>query len=299
MSVFCSIVYAQQADSTRMLIQADSILVYKVEKGDNYFAIARKYGITAKELMEFNEAKSSALRLGQILRIPIKKTVPISNIPAPKPDDISTTLTRLLNMTKSVVKNTNSDTVKKTPIGTYVVKKGDYLYSIARTYGITLQQLKEANHLRSNSLKIGQVLKIPGKSPSTVIPTVSSADADNDSVGEPVDHVDTDLMLRNRHRSVRSVKEIEESGVATWIKVESTSKGKCYALHKTAPIGTVIKVTNTMNNKSVYVKVVGTLQLNSESDNTIIKVSLTAAKTIGVINDKFQAHLVYALPKND
>ena len=46
--------------------------------------------------------------------------------------------------------------------GYYVVKKGDSLWSIAKKYGVTVAALKELNNLTSNSLSIGQTLKIPG-----------------------------------------------------------------------------------------------------------------------------------------
>ena len=43
----------------------------------------------------------------------------------------------------------------------YTVKKGDSLYSIARVYDISVEDLKKANNLTDNILSIGQVLKIP------------------------------------------------------------------------------------------------------------------------------------------
>lgn len=43
----------------------------------------------------------------------------------------------------------------------YIVKKGDSLWSISKKYNITVDDLKEANNLKSNLLSIGQVLKIP------------------------------------------------------------------------------------------------------------------------------------------
>ena len=42
----------------------------------------------------------------------------------------------------------------------YVVKKGDTLYSIAKKYNKLLSEIKKNNNLSSNSLTIGQVLKI-------------------------------------------------------------------------------------------------------------------------------------------
>ena len=44
---------------------------------------------------------------------------------------------------------------------TYTVKKGDSLYSIAKKYNISVEELKAANNLSSNLLTIGQVLVIP------------------------------------------------------------------------------------------------------------------------------------------
>ena len=45
--------------------------------------------------------------------------------------------------------------------GTYTVKKGDSLWSIAKKYNITVEELKAANNLTSNLLNVGQTLKIP------------------------------------------------------------------------------------------------------------------------------------------
>lgn len=44
---------------------------------------------------------------------------------------------------------------------TYTVQSGDSLWSIAKKYNITVDELKQANNLTSNSLQIGQILKIP------------------------------------------------------------------------------------------------------------------------------------------
>ena len=46
---------------------------------------------------------------------------------------------------------------------TYVVQKGDTLYSIANKLGTTVSELKKENNLTSNTLQIGEILRIPTK----------------------------------------------------------------------------------------------------------------------------------------
>ena len=50
---------------------------------------------------------------------------------------------------------------------TYVVKKGDSLYQIAKKYNTTIDEIKKLNNLSSNTLKIGQNLLIPAKKTSS------------------------------------------------------------------------------------------------------------------------------------
>ena len=72
------------------------------------------------------------------------------------------------------------------------------------------------------------------------------------------------------------------------------NQNKFYALHRTAPIGTIIKVTNRMNNNSVYVKVIGILPSTGDNENILIKITQAAAQRIGALDQRFQAELSYA-----
>lgn len=79
-------------------------------------------------------------------------------------DDINNVLNNYTRYAESVVKgiadyygknyNYNFD-------NEYIVKKGDTLYSIAKKYNTTVNEIKDINNLKSNTLSIGQILKIP------------------------------------------------------------------------------------------------------------------------------------------
>lgn len=101
----------------------NNYIEYTVKKGDNLYSIARNYGLTQSELMDYNNLTSNLLSIGQILKIPVSK----------------------------------DSTSQKT---TYTVQKGDSLYSIAQKYNTTVDSIKRKNNLTSNLLSIGQKLII-------------------------------------------------------------------------------------------------------------------------------------------
>lgn len=99
--------------------------IYIVQKGDSLYSIANKYGVTVEELKKANNLSSNLLSIGQLLRIPgVISLEPGQYFP-------------------------------------YSVQKGDNLYSIAKRFNVTVDQLKTFNNLTSDILTIGQQLLIP------------------------------------------------------------------------------------------------------------------------------------------
>ena len=45
----------------------------------------------------------------------------------------------------------------------YIVQNGDYLAKISKKYNITIKSIKELNNLKSDTIRVGQKLKLPGK----------------------------------------------------------------------------------------------------------------------------------------
>ena len=98
---------------------------YIVKKGDTLWGISNQYGVSVTELAEINGVNAKTLKVGDKLIIPSKN-------------------------------GTNPDNMFM-----YTVKKGDSLYSIARVYHTTVDEIKKLNYLISNQLYLGQVLRIP------------------------------------------------------------------------------------------------------------------------------------------
>src|SRR5690606_21792280 len=92
------------------------------------------------------------------------------------------------------------------------------------------------------------------------------------------------------------LREVDERGVAMWIADENMDNTKMMALHPTAPIGTVVKITNTMTGRSTFTKVVGKFNMNESTKGVIIVVTKAAAEIIGALDKRFQASIVYGVP---
>ena len=105
---------------------------YIVKKGDSLWSIASKNNTTVDNIKKLNNLSSNNLSVGQVLKLSY---------------------------------DTKNEDIKESNI--YTVKKGDSLWLIANKYGTTVDELKNANNLKSNTLSIGQTLIIPKKKENT------------------------------------------------------------------------------------------------------------------------------------
>ena len=155
---------------------------YVVQKGDSLYSIANKLGTTVSELKKENNLTTNTLQIGEVLRIPTKEIYEgEENVYIVQKGDTLYSVAMANNTTVDELKKANNLTsnILSTgqllkipsallPESTYIVKKGDSLYSIANKYNTTIDELKRINNLTSNILSIGQVLKLPSDKVSDV-----------------------------------------------------------------------------------------------------------------------------------
>ena len=168
--------------------------IYVVKSGDTLYSIANKYGMTVNELKNLNNLTSDILSIGQQLTVKNESASTLDTYTVKSGDTLYSIankygmsvsdLKSLNNLTSDilsigqVLKVSNSDEdSSSTPSNTYVVKLGDTLYSIARKYGISVDELKSANGKSSNLLTIGEELVIPTVTGTTRTYTVKSGDS--------------------------------------------------------------------------------------------------------------------------
>ena len=158
---------------------------YTVQKGDSLYSIARKFNTSVGELKRINNLSNDSLDIGQILKLPVTNENYL-NYSVIKGDSLYS-IAKKYNTSVDEIKRINNLSSNSLSIGQnlkipinesnneesketiYLVKKGDSLYSIARSYNITVDELKRINNLTSNNLSIGQMLKLPSSDVNYIV----------------------------------------------------------------------------------------------------------------------------------
>ncbi len=152
---------------------------YTVKAGDTLYSISKTTGISVNELKEINNLTSDTLSIGQVLKLKkdsiTEPTPPSETITyTVKAGDSLYSIAKIYNTSVDEIKNLNGLTSNLLSIGqsllipktttdsnqTYKVVAGDSLYSIAKKYNTTVEEIKIKNNLKSDVLSIGQTLYI-------------------------------------------------------------------------------------------------------------------------------------------
>ncbi|WP_162556042.1 LysM peptidoglycan-binding domain-containing protein [Reichenbachiella versicolor] len=248
-----------------------------VETGETLYSISRKNNLSLDELKLLNNLTNNSIKLGDTLLLEDKSNK-------------TTNTPELMSNADVTIENTSQP-----DSNTHTVKTSETLYSIAKAHNIPLDSLKKWNHLNSNALSIGQVLvmlkneiKDSGTKPS---PVFINEDKKDSVMVEEKPKLDT-IYLKTEKSKFHTQKnetdkgtEITEQGFA--MKIEGTDfTTKYLALHKTAPMGTKVEITNQMTGKKIAVQVVGQLPHTALNQNLLMRLSNAAFKQLGAINRK-------------
>ncbi|NHM32716.1 LysM peptidoglycan-binding domain-containing protein [Neobacillus terrae] len=118
-----------------------SVINYTVKSGDNLWNLARTYSTSVSAIKSLNGLTSDTIYVGQNLKISgSSQTVTTASTPTP---------------------------VTSTSTTTYTVKSGDTLSGLAVTYKTTVSAIKSLNSLTTDTIYVGQTLKIGGQAVAT------------------------------------------------------------------------------------------------------------------------------------
>ncbi|QOR66034.1 LysM peptidoglycan-binding domain-containing protein [Cytobacillus suaedae] len=176
-------------DNSQTTVKAASLdHTYTVQKGDTLSAIGQKFKMTVHELKQLNNLTGDMIYVGQTLKVSSSSTTSVQESSyTVKSGDSLSVIANLYNMTVNELKQLNNltsdtiyigqnlkvrgSTVPNQPTTTttqnYVVQAGDSLSVIAKRYNMTVLNLKQLNNLTSDTIYIGQSLKVNSTNPTT------------------------------------------------------------------------------------------------------------------------------------
>jgi hypothetical protein len=163
-----------------------------------------------------------------------------------------------------------------------------------------MAELRKWNNLTSDRLQEGQRLIVsdPAGSTSTIavdksnlLPAKAAVTA-APATAAAATQTPTEATAPVKEKGPEDIKKKIETGIAELIDVPDNS-GKFLALHRTAPIGTLVLVKNLTNNQSIWVKVIG--RLPNGDAKVIIKLSPKAFEKLNAVDKRVRAEISYLL----
>ena len=132
----------------KVISYKDVVKYHKVKRGDNLGEISDKYGVSVAELKKWNKLRNNNLMTGDKLKI-IKNERVVTTVKKEVKAD--------KNPTETAV---TSNEATENPTDFYEVQKGDNLFSIAKKFNVSLEDLKKWNNLNDLNVEQGSKLAL-------------------------------------------------------------------------------------------------------------------------------------------
>ncbi|KAA3438647.1 septal ring lytic transglycosylase RlpA family protein [Rufibacter hautae] len=305
-------------DSTGVKIQnGKTYITHKVTSGETLYGLARKYAVAVDKIVAANKNVNKALIVGQTVLIPTNGggTASAANI--------TTTSKPAETVASPAANRTYEVDAKGNKIHT--VQARQTMFSIANQHEVSIDDIKKWNKLTASTVKVGQKLIVgtgekapagaaanakvyvpesddvvttpkqaantPASSPATPVATSSRTNNAASAKAEKADKADADDD-KPASKTSEYVTRVNEGGMAEQIETR-TDANKFLALHKSAPVGTIMAVKNPMNDQTVYVRVIGKLPATGDNDKVVVKLSRKACQQIGAVDKRFRVEVSY------
>ena len=251
---------ASAEKNTKKTVDPARAGIHVVEPGQTLYSLAGRYGVSQSDIRKWNNLGNDNVLIGQALIVSERAyqarnpSTPITPAPAPS---------------KSVDPPTRPTPTKST-----------------EPKPATRPEPKPERPAQRHTDEPVADNRRPDGNATTERPdrNAGTKSAETDVVELPRPGNDAPMPTRGRR--------VSTSGVAEMIDGADDS-GKYLALHRTAPIGTLVQVRNEFNNQSLWVKVIGRLPDTGVNDKILVKLSAQAFAKLSPDDRRFRAEVSY------
>lgn len=313
-----SAAFCQKTDSLFVqMSETGWMMRYKVKSGETLFALARRFHVPPSILADANEMNyQTSLKVGQTIEIPVGAYNQLNARPAgndfrplyykPFESGELRRIARLSSVSQRTVQQWNKLELPEvapgkplligwirfdaTDVGLLVDKKEPLRTEVNDHFPEPAITRKP---VRADTLFLGDARKRDTirLSRKTELPPAKHTVARN--APDVPDSSDDPERVFDEHIAKRS-KVVSEKGTAAFYPGTGRQGAFYYALHNTAPKGSVIKVFNPGTEKTIYVKVLGKMPATRLYHNCVIGISAAAREALGATTEKAWCELTYA-----
>lgn len=284
-----SFAFGHKTDSIGVRVKNGvTFILHQVENGDGLYGLSRKYSVPLETIIDANPGSDQVIKIGQVIWIPTTL----------KPVLQDKLVSDYFNNTKVMSdadksKNETSSGEVSTFAKYHKVLPGETLYSISKKYNTSVEMIMNLNNMTESNISVGKrILVQDGQAKTVIIKKMESSpeveeneELLNERNLEIQVETNTTLNSSGYSKTVEKLKEydiekVEETGIVS-VGDPQIPEDKNFAMHFNAPVGQVIMVTNVVNKKSVFVKIIGNFE-KPDNSAEIIKLSSYSAKSIDI-----------------
>jgi LysM repeat protein len=289
-------------------------ILHQVEPKETLYSISKRYGVTVDEIKKYNTEAAAGLKIGQTLWVPSKAKISSAqntSVKASQPSSGPQThnvaaketlfsISKKYNVSIDDLKKANPEIASGLKAGQVIIIPGKGSKPVEPTTAVKEDKKEEEKKSddkkeKKAEEKLAEEKKADEKrikeEENRAREEKKAAELKEKEAAQAKENKIKDkeglagLAVTNNTSSVGGYTKISETGIGELLENNDTQK--YLALHKTAPIGTIIQVVNLGNNKKVFVKVIGTTPAGAGS-NVVIQMTAKAFEQLATSSSEKQ-----------
>lgn len=319
--------YLTPKDTVIVDVNSDGLKIFKhiIAPKQTLYSLAKFYKLDVFAIYDFNPwLKNKVLSVGDTVSVPIQEQLILKEeeqllagleyalvyYQVKKQDNLFQIAKRYFNIPVETLKNRNNIPDHNLSIGQNLLIGWFDLYGGSPASNNNQSSspipliVKDENTKPSSNIPFGPpkpnkeeiaLLQKPVESAPTLHRT-DEATGKTESLGidEEIEDLKTNFEIEKAHKI--SYVFTEQRGVAAWRK-DIREKTDLYAIHRTAPVGSTVMVSNPLINKSVYAKVISQMPEDLYPANVCVVVSPAVANLLGAVDAHFFVKVRYLSPQ--